>query len=294
MLMLWCADLARRIMYATIRGYLHGLRSFHVERQLECNIADPLLKKLLTGIRRVQGERDVTTRTPITIAIVQSFRPFIQSSTSHNDRMLYAAIAVAVGGLFRVGELTVTSDQPGRLIRMRDVTDCTTHLSIKLQRSKTDPFGRGCVVRVAAQCALRAFRIYRAGCSSVQRQSSAPLFAFDSGRPLSRRALLAATRKLCDKTGVDIAAGGRGVSFRRGGATSLAEQGVPDRLIKAVGRWKSFVYARYIEDSESTIINAAAAMDEDGESDTTSSRQGISFTGQSHSQPSNPRSGLGC
>jgi hypothetical protein len=175
--------------------------------------------------------------------------------------MIFAAIAVAVCGLFRVGELTVTSEQPGRVLRMRDATDRTTYLIIKLHQSKTDPFGRGTLVRIAAPCALRAFRTYLAGCSSGQRASGAPLFAFDPGRPLSRRALLSATRHLCDRAGVDIAPGGRGVSFGRGGATSLAEQGVPDRLIKAVGRWKSFVYARYINESVSAIVDAAAAME---------------------------------
>ena len=41
----------------------------------------------------------------------------------------------------------------------------------------------------------------------------------------------------------------KGVSFRKGGASSLASVNTPDRVIQIVGRWKSGVYRQYIHES---------------------------------------------
>ena len=41
-------------------------------------------------------------------------------------------------------------------------------------------------------------------------------------------------------------------SFRKGGATWLAERGGPDCIIQQLGRWKSFAFHRYIHPSTHT------------------------------------------
>jgi hypothetical protein len=51
-----------------------------------------------------------------------------------------------------------------------------------------------------------------------------------------------------------------GHSLRRGGATSLALRGVPDHLIKVLGRWRSDCYQRYLETPLSSIKEALAKM----------------------------------
>ena len=113
-------------------------------------------------------------------------------------------------------------------------------------------------MRVSQSLALSDMRAYLAGCMTAALRPTAPLFAWRDGNVLTRPALLA-VRALLDGLGIDRSPY-RGISFRRGGATSLAEAGVPDRLIKMVGRWKSYVFARYIATDVSVLIVAAAVM----------------------------------
>ena len=47
-----------------------------------------------------------------------------------------------------------------------------------------------------------------------------------------------------------------GFSLRRGGALSMALAGVPDRVIRAVGRWKSYAYRIYIDLTEQEKVDA--------------------------------------
>jgi hypothetical protein len=51
----------------------------------------------------------------------------------------------------------------------------------------------------------------------------------------------------------------KGQSLRRGGATSMALSGVPDRVIQAVGRWKSDAYKTYIESNGEELRTAHAS-----------------------------------
>ena len=91
------------------------------------------------------------------------------------------------------------------------------------------------------------------------RHSGAPLFAFESGLPLTRAVLLSVTSHLLHCARVDTSSYD-GVSFRRGGATFLSSAGVSDRLIQIMGRWQSYVYARYIDTPLSVLVAAAHRM----------------------------------
>jgi integrase len=74
-----------------------------------------------------------------------------------------------------------------------------------------------------------------------------PLFAMEDGTPLTRKALTKALRTALIAARVPSAELYKGHSFRRGGATSLARVGVPDSVIKTIGRWKSQAYQLYVD-----------------------------------------------
>jgi hypothetical protein len=49
-------------------------------------------------------------------------------------------------------------------------------------------------------------------------------------------------------------------SFRSGGATAAAAEGVPEYLIKLQGRWASCVFLRYVRKDKRTLADLAAVM----------------------------------
>ena len=72
-----------------------------------------------------------------------------------------------------------------------------------------------------------------------------PLFIFHDGSTLSRERLVSSLRQVMSDMGASTAQYSRH-SFRIDAATTAAELGVPDSLIKKMGRWKLSVFMHYI------------------------------------------------
>ena len=72
-----------------------------------------------------------------------------------------------------------------------------------------------------------------------------PLFQFADGSPLTRSRFVTEFRRALSAAGVQAAAY-TGHSFRIGAATTAAAKGIPDNIIKALGRWTSEAYQVYI------------------------------------------------
>jgi hypothetical protein len=73
------------------------------------------------------------------------------------------------------------------------------------------------------------------------------LFSWASGKAVYARQVQALLKLKLASLGMQASAWESGISLRRGGATTLALCGVPDRVIQAFGRWKSFSYRLYVD-----------------------------------------------
>jgi hypothetical protein len=270
LLCLWMAWLSKRLSFASIRVYLFGIRSLHVDS----GWPDPMLNKhriarMLRGIKRNQGINRSKPRLPITLAILQCFRRILDFSR-HDHRMLFAAMSTATCGLFRIGEIASYNVRPTADLRLLLFSDIhpfplpssghplTSHYIIHLKTSKTDPFRKGVDCPVSHPLAVDALQNYFSH-HPLSCSPSLPLFSFSDGAPLTRNILIACTKECLHKIGHDHSAYS-GVSFRRGGATSLGLAGVQDRLIKLLGRWKGWSYSLYTETPLSTLINLGKKM----------------------------------
>lgn len=255
-LCLWVADLARRVGHSTIRLYLYAVRSLHVD----LGLAEPLhgvrLERVLRGVQRQQAGRPKRKRLPITIDIIDRVRDAYKPTTL-DDCCMMAAFSFATAGLLRGKEFAAVPGEPDRVPLVRDLSITTSSATLRLRTSKTDPFGRGALVRVAQPAAISDLHRYISMRPALLPE--APLFATTDGKPLPLRRVMAALRVLLHRAGIDTT-GWRGLSFRRGGATSLAVAGVPDRMIKELGRWRSWIYSTYIETGEQPLLLAAASM----------------------------------
>ncbi len=255
MLCLWVTELARRVCHSTIRHYLYGVRSLHVDLGLSDPKQGLRLERVLNGVKRQQAARPKFKRMPITITIINRIRQ-VYNPTTHDERCIMAAMSMATSGMLRSKEFAAVPREPERVPLVRDLVLTSNSATLRLRISKTDPYGKGSTVRIAQPAAIKDLHLYLT--KRVLRPSE-PLFALSSGAPLTHSKVKSVLRVLLGRAGIDTS-GWRGFSFRRGGATSLAEAGVPDRLIKELGRWRSWIYSIYIESSEHHLLHAAASM----------------------------------
>ncbi len=86
-----------------------------------------------------------------------------------------------------------------------------------------------------------------------------PLFIYKSGKFLGRTNFTKEIRQLLEKEGLKPEEYA-GHSFRIGAATAAAKANLPTWLIKAMGRWASDCYERYVRTPEQTLINASAKL----------------------------------
>ena len=136
---------------------------------------------------------------------------------------------------------------------------------VRIKASKTDPFRKGVQLLLPRTggplCPVDALSSYL----SIRGNAPGPLFRFASGVPLSRPHVTNWLRSTLAAAGVQ----GNYSShiYRIGAATTAHAAGVPDSLIRTLGRWSSDAYLVYIQTSHDTLRSAAALLASDPGSD---------------------------
>ena len=250
-LMLFASFLARSLKPQSIKVYLYGVRTLH----LDWGFPDPLegaarLRLLLRGIKRVHGCRP-DSRLPITPSLLQIFYSLLD--LHHYDHLsLWAAFMVAFFGFLRSKELLN--------LRWQDLERHQEGFRISITASKTDPFRRGAVVEIKesgdrALCAVRALDCLRARAAG----RTGLVFTFNSGQQIQPQRLNELIRLLASLSNVPVDRYSSH-SFRIGAATTAAAAGVPDWCIQGLGRWSSDCYQRYIRLPSSGTGNMARLL----------------------------------
>ncbi len=270
---MWLTHLHRSgLKFTSIRVYMFGLKSHHTDLDIQCSFPhSQLVARLYRGIKRVQGSAEnVTPRFAVTFDVLRELdrRVLLTRAYAHDSfsRLLRAVMWVAAAGLFRVGEVVVDranaqANAIDRLVCVRDLRVLQLKplvVAIHLRASKTDVFRHEVDVKVCNSTAVQALFTYLQHRPTPITPDS-PLFATDDGRPLTRKHLLSSVTALFAMAQIDTS-GHAGVSFRRGGATSLAAAGVPDHLVKLLGRWLGWSYTRYIETSIQTLVDITGSL----------------------------------
>lgn len=164
--------------------------------------------------------------------------------------MLWAVCTTCFFGFFRLGELVANTRQDDQnTLQYRDVAIDSiispTMLEIRLRHSKTDRFGAGVSIFLGRSlndlcpvAAMLAFLVVRGG-------NDGPLFCNPDGSPVTKYQVISNVRLALQTLGLDDKAYA-GHSFRIGAATTAAERGLEDSLIKALGRWESEAFQLYI------------------------------------------------
>ena len=182
--------------------------------------------------------------------------------------MLWAAACLCFFGFMRAGEIVIPTDSSYDSELHLSYGDvrlvCPSNpsgLEVSLKSSKTDPFRLGVTIVVGRTnspvglCAVVANVSYMV----ARGDSSGPYFQFGDGRSLTRARFVQAVRAALLAVGVSPA-GYSGHSFRIGGATTAAAQGVSEALIKTMGRWQSAAYLLYVRTPREQLLQVARVL----------------------------------
>jgi hypothetical protein len=245
--------------YATaVRYYLNSLGKGRGDV-----VKGGLVDKLIVGIAKTYGLPPVDDRTTITASLLTAIARRVNLG-DHNERCLMAASSVAFVCCLRCGEFTV-SDSLSHVLKKRDWKQDEERGEIFLAKSKTDFFGRGQTIRFRKMKSLLSpvgwmhLYAYR---HTFWSSPDDPLFMLKNGKALDRKTLISWIREKAKEVGFSGAQKINGISFRRGGAQALRDQGYQMNQFGVLGRWKTVSSAaRYVQLTNPVVDEFAAAFD---------------------------------
>ncbi len=252
----------------TMKSYLAAVRYTQISRGLGDPVIGtmPRVEYILRGAKRLKpGVK--RQRLPITPPVLRQLRVRWNTSADKRDaKMLWAACCLCFFGFLRSGEVVA----PGVSRYDRDCHLCyediqvdnrlaPSMIRVRIKASKTDPFRQGVTIVVGTTsnelCPVTAVLSYMLARGS----GAGPLFTWRDGRFLTRESFVAAVRRALEEAGL-VARNYAGHSFRIGAATTAAQQGVQDSLIRTLGRWESSAYTRYIRTAPETLQGVAKLL----------------------------------
>ena len=127
-------------------------------------------------------------------------------------------------------------------------------ICLHLRRSKTDPTGEGVFIFLGHSgtnvCLVSALLAYLA----VHPSRGQHLFVWEDGKPLSRSELGHLLKKALEAAGLETSRYS-GHSLHIGAAA-----GVPNHLIKVLGRWRSQAFQLYVHTPPDTLLSVASLI----------------------------------
>jgi len=238
----------------SVDSYLSG-----IAHQLEPYFPDvrqarssSLVKRTLRGCKHMRGT-PTERKLPLTLDDLGRVIECYAASANHNDLLFLAMILTGFFALMRLGELTFPDDKSIRdwrkVTKRSSVKVNQDHYEFHLPHHKADRYFEGNRIIITAQQfrhnPLVHFKKYLLSRDTLFPVSS-PLWLTEEGHVPTRSFFITRLRTFFGKS---IA----GQSMRAGGATSLAENGVPPSIIQPLGRWSSSAFLIYIRKSPALI-----------------------------------------
>ena len=177
--------------------------------------------------------------------------------------MLWTECCLGFFGFLCAGEFTTNSSiAPSIHLTLSDVQADSlvdpTCFRVHIKCSKTDPFCVGCDIYVGRGNSLICPVVALVNFLALRGPSPGPLFCYVDGHPLTQQQLSSTVQAILNSTGYHGSYSGH--SFRIGAATTTASWGVPDHLIKTLGRWSSDAYQLYIRTPVGSLTQVSSQL----------------------------------
>jgi len=214
--------------------------------------ASMLVKRTLRGCKRMKGTA-TTRKRALTLDDLGLVIDYYAHSSDHDDLLFVTQLLSGFFALMRLGELTFPDDESIRdwrkVTKRSSVALLEDRYEYHLPHHKADPFFEGNRIIVCRDQyrhdPLHHFRAYLASRNRLFPFAS-PLWLTKDGCVPTRSFFISRLRLFFDNS-----VGGQ--SMRAGGATCLAEHGVPPSIIQPMGRWSSAAFLIYIRKSPALI-----------------------------------------
>ena len=223
----------------------YGINWAHSTVGVESPTDTTLVKNVLEGAKR-RLAKPVNKKEPLDVDTLHKiFNSLYQHRNIYNQRTI-CAFLIAFAGFLRVSELLN--------IRLSDLCFYDTHMTISIPKSKTDIYRDGNSVVIARSankyCPVHNLELFLSWCD-FHSSNDSDSFIFRNfkrtktsyelrkdDKPLTYTRMRELFRSALQPFVTDVNKYGLH-SLRSGGATTSASLGVPDRLFKRHGRWRS-------------------------------------------------------
>ena len=226
---------------AAVEEAVNCLSWVHTMAGLTSPAADPLVRVTLEGLKRACA-KPIQKKAPFSVEMLQAIVQDSRKNNSLANIRLATVCLLAFAGFLRYDELAN--------IRPCDLQLSSSCVTVKILKSKTDQYRQGSEVVIARTgsdtCPVTMLEEYlRRGAIDLDSKLFLfrPIAGFrgeklrSSGR-LTYTRLRELLKDKLEKLGYSAAEFGVH-SLRAGGATAAAASGMPDRLFKKHGRWRS-------------------------------------------------------
>lgn len=242
---LYVAHLAKKGMKAsTIRSALSAVRHHCNSNYIEISFDTPRLQLLLKGVRR---RNDSIAIRPNHVVKVRQLQKICNSAdklfSPQQALMIKAMFALSFFALLRPSEAYHTSTTPEHQLRRSSIR--VRQKKIKITFSSFKHSSGSTTITVERKlfldiCPVLLLQSYLSANSGIAQQEGS-IVLFHCSRAEAHSWLQRCVADAGIKSRLTLH------SFRRGGATWYAGQGLTDAKLKAFGRWKSNAYLVYVK-----------------------------------------------
>lgn len=255
--LLWLAHEYKNSTFSSIKSKLCGIKhNFRLRFGFDPFKVDKFggtihffkFERAYREIKRQDADRIKKEKLSLTKFLLLDIEKLVDKD-DFNQTLSWTVLVIGVCGLLRWSEIAHTG-RKGSIEKILDFSALTMKKKVfwlKLKDTKTKLFGDKMTIDFhkdnSTICPVATMKNWL----KIRPKKSTWLFCYQSGKPARVRIIQKQLKLWLADVGYTKQQYNGGISLRKGGALTMALCGVPDRVIRAYGRWKSYAYRIYID-----------------------------------------------